>query len=43
MVTPEEANQLVTKAFALVRACPSGRVTTYSWLGSQYHTILHLD
>ncbi|MBV9616523.1 MAG: MGMT family protein [Ktedonobacteraceae bacterium] len=32
MITHEEANQLVTRAFALVRACPSGRVTTYGWL-----------
>jgi methylated-DNA-protein-cysteine methyltransferase-like protein len=32
MIIHEEANQLVTRAFALVRACPSGRVTTYSWL-----------
>ena len=32
MVTHEEASQLTTKAFALVRACPEGRVTTYSWL-----------
>ena len=32
MLTQEEANQLITRAFALVRACPSGHVTTYSWL-----------
>ncbi len=32
MITQEEANQLITQAFALVRACPEGRVTTYSWL-----------
>jgi len=32
MITHEEANQLITRAFALVRACPEGRVTTYSWL-----------
>jgi methylated-DNA-protein-cysteine methyltransferase related protein len=32
MITQEEANQLITRAFALVRACPEGRVTTYSWL-----------
>ncbi len=32
MIIQEEANQLLTRAFALVRACPSGRVTTYSWL-----------
>jgi methylated-DNA-protein-cysteine methyltransferase-like protein len=32
MITQEEADQLVTRAFALVRACPEGRVTTYSWL-----------
>jgi len=32
MLTHEDANTLVTYIFALVRACPSGRVTTYSWL-----------
>lgn len=32
MIIHEEANQLVTRTFALVRACPSGHVTTYSWL-----------
>jgi methylated-DNA-protein-cysteine methyltransferase-like protein len=32
MITHEEADQLITRAFALVCACPSGRVTTYSWL-----------
>lgn len=32
MITHEEANALLTRAFALVRACPSGRVTTYGWI-----------
>lgn len=32
MITHEEADALVTRAFAIVRACPSGRVTTYSWV-----------
>ena len=32
MIISEQANTLVTKVFALVRACPSGRVTTYGWL-----------
>ncbi len=32
MITHEEADLLVTRTFALVRACPAGRVTTYSWL-----------
>lgn len=32
MLNHEQANTLSTKIFALVRACPSGRVTTYGWL-----------
>jgi methylated-DNA-protein-cysteine methyltransferase-like protein len=28
-ITPEQASTLVAQAFALVRACPAGRVTTY--------------
>ena len=32
MLTNEQANTLVSQIFALVRACPSGRVTTYGWL-----------
>lgn len=32
MITPEEANLLSARVFALVRACPPGRVTTYGWL-----------
>src|SRR2546429_1202480 len=32
MITPEEATSLTARVFALVRACPPGRVTTYSWL-----------
>jgi methylated-DNA-protein-cysteine methyltransferase-like protein len=31
-MTYEEATSLSAKVFTLVRACPSGRVTTYSWL-----------
>ena len=29
---PEQAATLAARVFALVRACPAGRVTTYSWL-----------
>ena len=32
MLSQNDANQLTARAFALVRACPRGRVTTYSWL-----------
>jgi methylated-DNA-protein-cysteine methyltransferase related protein len=32
MVTKNDADLLVSRAFALVRACPRGRVTTYSWI-----------
>jgi methylated-DNA-protein-cysteine methyltransferase related protein len=30
---PEQAATLAARVFALVRACPSGRVTTYGWIG----------
>src|SRR6266699_7081439 len=30
--TPEQAATLSARVFALVRACPVGRVTTYGWL-----------
>ncbi len=29
----EQAAALMARVFALVRACPAGRVTTYGWLG----------
>ena len=29
----EQVTTLMAQTFALVRACPAGRVTTYSWLG----------
>jgi methylated-DNA-protein-cysteine methyltransferase-like protein len=29
---PEQAATLAARVFALVRACPAGRVTTYGWL-----------
>jgi methylated-DNA-protein-cysteine methyltransferase-like protein len=29
---PEEASLLMAQVFALVEACPAGRVTTYGWL-----------
>jgi methylated-DNA-protein-cysteine methyltransferase-like protein len=29
----EQAAQLKARVFALVRACPAGRVTTYGWIG----------
>ncbi len=32
MITREEATTLITKVFAIVHACPPGRVTTYSWI-----------
>ncbi len=32
-VSSEQAATLMERVFALVRACPVGRVTTYSWLG----------
>jgi methylated-DNA-protein-cysteine methyltransferase-like protein len=28
------ASELAAKVYALVRACPAGRVTTYGWLGA---------
>ncbi len=31
-ITEEEAAKLMARCFALVRACPAGRVTTYGWL-----------
>jgi methylated-DNA-protein-cysteine methyltransferase-like protein len=31
--TRERAAQLAARIYVLVRACPSGRVTTYGWLG----------
>jgi methylated-DNA-protein-cysteine methyltransferase-like protein len=30
--TAEQANELSTRVFALVQACPVGRVTTYGWI-----------
>ena len=30
--TPEQVATLVAQVFALVRACPAGRVTTYGWI-----------
>ena len=29
----EQADTLAAQVFALVRACPAGRVTTYGWIG----------
>jgi methylated-DNA-protein-cysteine methyltransferase-like protein len=29
----EQISNLMAQAFALVRACPEGRVTTYGWIG----------
>jgi methylated-DNA-protein-cysteine methyltransferase-like protein len=29
----EQVETLATRVFALVRACPAGRVTTYGWIG----------
>ena len=31
--TNEQADTLAAQVFALVRACPEGRVTTYGWIG----------
>ena len=31
--TPQQAATLMDRVFALVRECPVGRVTTYSWIG----------
>ena len=31
--TNEQAATLKTRVYALVRACPAGRVTTYGWIG----------
>src|SRR5438105_14752410 len=31
--TNEQADTLATQVFALVLACPAGRVTTYGWIG----------
>ena len=31
--TNEQVETLMQHVFALVRACPVGRVTTYSWIG----------
>ena len=31
--TREQITTLMQQVFALVRACPAGRVTTYGWLG----------
>ena len=31
--TNEQADTLAAQVFALVRACPDGRVTTYGWIG----------
>src|SRR5579859_5715412 len=33
-ITHEEARTLARNVFALVRACPAGRVTTYGWIGA---------
>lgn len=33
-ITREDAATLAAKVYALVRACPPGRVTTYGWLGA---------
>ncbi len=30
---PEQVSSLMAHVFALVRACPAGRVTTYGWIG----------
>lgn len=32
-LTRDDVNALMARVYALVRACPSRRVTTYSWLG----------
>src|SRR5437660_4317779 len=31
--TQKQATTLVSQVFALVKACPAGRVTTYGWIG----------
>lgn len=31
-ITKDQAGKLSTQVYALVRACPKGRVTTYGWL-----------
>src|SRR6266480_2373435 len=31
--TNEQADTLAAQVFALVKACPAGRVTTYGWIG----------
>lgn len=31
--TQQQTATLMTRVFALVRACPAGRVTTYGWIG----------
>ena len=31
--TSDQAATLMARVFALVRACPAGRVTTYGWIG----------
>lgn len=33
-ITREDASALAARVYALVRACPAGRVTTYGWLGA---------
>jgi methylated-DNA-protein-cysteine methyltransferase-like protein len=33
-VSQDEAAELSAKVYALVRACPAGRVTTYGWLSA---------
>jgi methylated-DNA-protein-cysteine methyltransferase related protein len=33
VITPEQIASLLAQTFALVRACPEGSVTTYSWVG----------
>ena len=33
-MTREKASALAGKVYALVRACPPGRVTTYGWIGN---------
>ncbi len=31
----EQVTSLKARVFALVRACPEGRVTTYGWIATQ--------
>lgn len=33
-ITRERAAALAARVYALVRACPAGRVTTYGWIGA---------